>query len=340
MPMINSGPNPVEDAEDENDSREALEAAFDLHVEDEPTDDTGDVTPERKPTDEASEQAAPTGEPSQQLGAPPTTERAPQSWTPAEREGWAALPETARTAITKREQEHAVLLQNTAQQRQFGDNFNRMVQPFQQMFNAQGVDAMTGVRNVMQTASVLQSGNAQQRAQAVHQILRDFDVSVSMLDDLIVGQAPKEAPPMSAEMQAMSNQLAQQNQYIQSQRQREQQGVQQKQHAINAEVATFMNDPVNEFAHDLRPVMQQFMSMATQQGQQLSLKDCYNRALQTRPDLQTMVSNRKSSMTSQQRLAAARSAGSSVAQNSGEGGGPAAPDDVRGAIVEAMDLLG
>ena len=245
----------------------------------------------------------------------PKTEKAPQSWTPADRESWAGLPENVKTAVLRREQEIGETMKTTSQARHFQQDFSRMAQPYQGMFQAQGVDTMTGINNVLQTAATLQGGNVQQKAQAAAQLIRDFGIDIATLDDLIVGNIPQAQPQVSPEIQQLQQQLQAQQGYINQQQQGQQQQQQQAQQAIQGEVQAFMTDPKNEFAADVKPIMRQFMQFAAQNGENLSLDDAYNRAISTRPDLIQIKANRANGQSSAQALSAARNASVSIAQN-------------------------
>ena len=261
-------------------------------------------------------------------------EKAPASWTPASREHWAALPEGVRSEIAKREGELQRTLNETVQARQFSQKFQESIQPYEGMFRAQGVDATTGIGNVLQTAAQLQMGTPQQRAQAVAGLIEQFGVDISALDDLLVGTIPA-ASQATPEVTQLQQQIAQMQQYIQGQQGQQSQARQQQQQTIQTETNDFLE--ANEFAKDLRGVMADFMDVAERNGQSMTLKDAYSRAMSTRPDIQEIVANRAKTTTNQRAVTNARRAGVSVPQAHGTGGPTAAPTTQREALLDAWD---
>lgn len=290
-----------------------------------PAEPPAPAQPPATPPDPNAPPADPNAQPPAQ---PPAQEaQAPTSWSPADREIWKDVPAQAQAAIAKREQEITQALNDSAQARQTMDQFNQLTAPYAPIFQSQGVDAMTGINSVLQTAAGLQMGTAQQRAQIVHQLIRDYGVDIAMLDNMIVGQ--HQQTPVDPAVQQMQNQLAQQSQYIQQQ-QYEQQA------RLNAETEQFIQ--ANEFAGELRTVMADFMDHAIRTtGQPISLEDAYNRAVATRPDIQQILNQRQQAEQQAAQQQAAQQASVSIPQNSGHDAPPAAPASRREAIAQAID---
>ena len=264
----------------------------------------------------------------------PDVEKAPASWTPASREHWAAIPEGVRGEIAKRESELQRTLNETAQARQFTQNFHQSIQPYEGMFRAQGVDATTGIGNVLQTAAQLQMGTPNQRAQAVAGLINQFGVDIATLDDMLVGNMPK-TTQASPEVAQLQQQLAEMQQFIQGQQGQQQQQVMQQQQNIQSETNKFIAE--NEFANDLRGVMADFMDVAERQGRNMTLQEAYNSAVATRPDIQEILNNRTKSSNNQRAVSGARRAGVSVPQSHGTGGGGEAPSTTREALLAAWN---
>lgn len=264
----------------------------------------------------------------------PDVEKAPASWTPASREHWAAIPEGVRGEIAKRESELQRTLNETAQARQFTQNFHQSIQPYEGMFRAQGVDATTGIGNVLQTAAQLQMGTPNQRAQAVAGLINQFGVDIATLDDMLVGNMPK-TTQASPEVVQLQQQLAEMQQFIQSQQGQQQQQVMQQQQNIQSETNKFIAE--NEFANDLRGVMADFMDVAERQGRNMTLQEAYNSAVATRPDIQEILKNRTKSSNNQRAVSGARRAGVSVPQSHGTGGGGETPSTTREALLAAWN---
>jgi len=318
--------------------REALEAAFESEeneeenapiIEDDST--APDTTVESDPDVEPDTGTVSEDEPV--VDEPPATTKAPQSWTPSAREHWDKIPAEAQAQIAKRDQEVMNVMNEASQYKNFSQGFNQMVAPFQGMFAAQNVDPMQGIQNVLKTAATLQGGNMVQKAQAAAQLIQDFGVDVTALDDLLVGNMPTNNP--NDQMMQMQKQLDQQNQFMQNQQNQQNQFMQRKQQTINNETTQFIND--NEFAGELRGVMADFMDMAERQGQRLDLKQAYQRAIGTRPDIQQVISNRLNTKGNVQALSNARTAGASIPQNGTVNPSASESQSLRASIQSAFD---
>lgn len=252
----------------------------------------------------------------------------PASWSPTAREEWAKVPETVRATIAKREKEIQTTMQESAQARQLAQSFNQMVQPFQGMFAAQGAtNAVHGVEQVLHSVAQLQGGTPAAKAAAAAQIIKQFGVGIRELDDALVGNAQAQPPadPRFDELQTKYDSLA-------SRLQANDNEVQQQ---INIETNKFLGE--KPFANDLRVTMADFMDLASRQGQKLTLQEAYDRALATRPDIQTILSNRAKAEAGKKNITNARKAGVIVPISSEGGGPPVAPANLRGALEAAWD---
>ncbi len=318
--------------EQEETSRDALESAFEEHDESDPTEKTPAPEEETETVELVAEVPTPEGEQAESpdTESVATTDNAPQSWSPAAREEWAKVPPAVKEVVAKREAEIEQVMHESAQARQFGQQFEQAMQPFQQLFTSQGVDAMTGLNELMQTAAPLYGGTPQQKAETIAQLINQFGIDITTLDDLLVGN---QAEPLSPEMQGMQEQINSMGQFMQQQQQGQQQQFQQQQTEVNTEVETFVK--ANEFAGDLRGVMADFMKMAADQGQKLSLPDAYQRAIATRPDIQKVLSDRAAGIHNQAVIGNARQAASSVPQIGGNEEATQPPGTMREAIVDA-----
>jgi len=318
--------------EQEETTRDALESAFEEHDESEPTKETPAAEEKTETIEPVAEAPAPEGEQAESpdTESVATTDNAPQSWSPAAREEWAKVPPAVKEVVAKREAEIEQVMHESAQARQFGQQFEQAMQPFQQLFTSQGVDAMTGLNELMQTAAPLYGGTPQQKAETIAQLINQFGIDITTLDDLLVGN---QAEPLSPEMQGMQEQINSMGQFMQQQQQGQQQQFQQQQVEVNTEVETFVK--ANEFAGDLRGVMADFMKMAADQGQKLSLPDAYQRAIATRPDIQKVLSDRAAGIHNQAVIGNARQAASSVPQIGGNEEATQPPGTMREAIVDA-----
>jgi uncharacterized protein YukE len=173
-------------------------------------------------------------------------------------------------------------------------------------------------------------GTPNQRAQAGAGLISQFGVDITTLDDMLVGTMPQ-ASQASPEVSQLQAQIAQMQHYIQGQQGQQHQAQQAQRQTTHTETNKFITD--NEFAGDLRNVMADFMDVAERQGQKMTLKDAYDRALYTRPDIQEIIANR----ANKRAVSGARRAGVSVPQAHGTGGSAPPPASTRDALLAAWE---
>lgn len=318
-------------AEPEGEPEPAAAAA---EPEGEPEPAAAAAEPEGEPEPAAAAAAKPEGEPEPAAAAAADGElKAPASWSPLAREEWSKVPKSVQETIDKREKEVLGVMNESAQSRQHMANFNNMIQPFQGMFQAQGIqNPLQGIYNVLQMSARLQGGSPQDKAATMAGMIKQFGVNITDLDNAIVGNKSA-AGPQQAGNDPRYDQLAQQVNGMQSFFTQQNQ---QQQDTITTETTAFL--AANEFAPELRGVMADFMDMAAKQpGASLSLKEAYERAIATRPDIQQVLASRKKIADAGKHTQNARAAGVSVPINSNGGNAPAAPETLRDALVESWD---
>ncbi|MBU91440.1 MAG: hypothetical protein CL475_03375 [Acidobacteria bacterium] len=328
----------VDDEEGEesgNEMEDALSAAFD---ESEAAEAAASPAPEAKPSVESAPESTTTTPSTGDAPPEGTTEEpaaltAPASWSPEAREAWKSIPPEVQKHIDKREAEIRTALNDTGTARQHQTEFQRLTQPYQQLFQAQGVDAMTGINAVLGTAAVLQGGTVQQKAETVATLIEDYGIDISALDDLLVGNIqPQSNDPEVAQLR---EQLAQQQQWINNQQQQYQAQTNAEQQRLNNDAEQFIK--THEFGEDVRRDMARFFDVAVQQGETLTMDEAYRRALSTRPDILKIIQNRNNSRRNQDAVGSAQAAGRSVPQNSSVAAQAPAPTSMRGALEQAWE---
>lgn len=246
--------------------------------------------------------------PPAELAKPPDAPKAPeirppQSLTPAEREAFAKAPPEIQQAIARRERETGVALQEAAKAKQFAQEFERTIAPYMPMVRAGSGDPLKTVAGLLQTAHVLSSGPAQQKADIVAQIVKMYGVDIGQLATSLEGsggspQAPQfdeEAILRKAEERVLGR-VQSQAQQIQAER-------------IRGELSTFAES--HEFFEDVRDTMGRLI----QAGLAQDLASAYKEACERHPDIKRVISQREASKqaaTDVQATQRARAAASSV----------------------------
>lgn len=260
---------------------------------------------------------APAGAPAAKPGAGQELQpevKAPQSWTPAEREHWAKVPAEARAAIQRRELEVQQVLSRSADSRKFQDQFVRTVQPFSHLIRAQNSHPLQAVHNLMTTAAGLTTGTQPQKAAIVAEIIQNYGVDIQTLDDVLSKRpvqqnqpAPGALPPQFADA------LKPIHQFMHQQEQTRSQHIQQIQ-VQAAETVAALEDKL-PFLDDLREDMADLMEMAAARGRIMTAEQAHTIAANANPEIKKILDQRARAARQQNdpnKIIRARRAGSSI----------------------------
>ena len=257
---------------------------------------------------------------------PPELEKAPQSWTPAEREAWNKVPSDARAAIMRREQEIQRGLSQSAVHRKFANDFHAVIKPYENLIRAQNSHPLQAVQNLMQTAAALTTGSAQQKAMVVREIMQNYGVDVEALDAVLTGQPiPERSMESHPATQLFEQRIAPIEQFVGTLQQRLAQQQQKMQEETQTEIQQFA--ATADFFEDVREDMADLMEAAANRGRNLTLKDAYERACAINPEVSAIVSQRRNAQAAQQKgntVIAARQAAGSLKAGSPASVGPVA----------------
>jgi hypothetical protein len=265
-------------------------------------------------------------------------ERAPQAWKPEAREFWNQIPEAARREILRTEQSIQQTLRETAEDRRFASAIKETIRPFEYLIKAENGNPIQAIDNLMSTAARLRTGNVNDVAGLVTEIVNQFGIGrfgnqfISSLDAALVGKAPQQqVDPYVAQMEQRVRQMEQTFQKQQYQQ------TQQVEMGAQNEVTNFMQNA--EFGNDLREEMADQIELAAQRGQALSLQDAYDRACWANPEIRNVLTQRQERERAQQTNQVAQTARRAAVS---VGGSPAfnasqeSPNNLRDAIEFAM----
>jgi hypothetical protein len=274
---------------------------------------------------------------------PEPDNKAPASWTPEAREAWKKIPPNARAEIQRRENELGRVFRETAQDRQFVDQYLNLMEPYMPMLRSSGIAPLEAVGRFMNTAQVLQSGTTAQKAQMVSSIINDYKVDLQTLDTVLAGMpVPQQAQQLAPDAM-IQQQLAPVYSFMQEVQRGRQQVAQRTAQQQQAEIQAFAKD--KEFFQDLAPIMADFMDVAASRGQEMDLNVAYGMALNSRPDIQKVMQQRAAAGNAagnKRKLGRKRRAASSVRDSStgprgSSGKTRSLRDDILGAMEDAED---
>ena len=270
----------------------------------------------------------------------------PASMSPLAREHWATLPPVMQQEIQRREVDMQRFVNDTAQTRQVGDAFIQAIQPHMMAIQAEGVDPITAVSNLMHIGSRLRFGTPAEKANTVAQIVKAYGIDVrsldGALDEALNGnrQQPQDAGAANPQyiQQLVQQQLAP---FMQAAQQRQQAAAQQIEVSTRTAMQQFASDPKNEFFNDLRGTMADMIEVAERQGMSMSLADAYQRAAMLHPDVSRVMLARQQGVNAQQLTAAARTAKAAAVSVRGSApvGNPngVEPSSIRESIEAAIE---
>ncbi len=264
--------------------------------------------------------------------------KAPQSWSPKLREDFGKLPANVQAQINKRETEMTTFLNEGAESRKFGDRMNQTLQPFQAVMSAHGTnDPIQAVQGLMETATTLQLGTPQQKAEKLASMVQHYGIDIQALDNALSGQ-PQVSTEQSQLEKMLEQKLAPMQQFMSSVQQNQQSSQQQVQQNAQTEVGTF--EQTAEFIGDVRNDMADLLDMAAKRGQEMSLQQAYDKACAINPDISAVLAQRANDEKikgAQQTNQNKRYAASSIRGNQSGNQAPAEPNTLQGAIEQAWD---
>lgn len=266
-----------------------------------------------------------------------TTLQAPASWKAGVREKWSGLPPEVQEEVLRREKNINEVLQHTAEQRKFAEEFNKTVHPFEPLIASQNSTPLESMHRLMTTAAGLTLGTPQQKAQIVSQIIGHYGVDIAVLDGVLSGQQVDPSTPETAFARMLDERLAPVNQFMNTIQQQRHDFQQTQQEEIGQTLEQFSAS--HEFFEDVRLDMADLMELAANRGQTLELEDAYNKAIAMNPEVSQVMQGRRqqeNAATQNARVQQKREAASSV-PSQGDGGSAAPPTSLRGALEEAFD---
>ena len=270
------------------------------------------------------------------VDAPKQFEKAPASWKPGARERWMTLPADVRAEVHRREQEATQVLQETAQARQVMGTLQNLSQKYSATFAAEGVNVLEATERLSNIATRLRFGTAGEKAQMMAQLISNFGVDITMLDNVLAGVGQPQNQQQQTFTDPRLDALLQQRDQWQSDRQ--QQTAMQAQHDIQA----FSQDPGHEFFIDVREIMADLLEVAERRGVDLDLQGAYDRAIRIHPETAKVVEQRMAAQRAQNpagSTAKAKAAASSIKGSPIPGGPAKTGSTVRESIIEAMDQV-
>lgn len=343
-----------------SDRRAAIEAAFDVEDKEEPIqteviENTGPTEVEEakleasehpgKDADLAEDAAkeAPTDIPKDEPVDEPKqvpSERAPQSWKPAEKAKWASIDPTVKQEILRREREVTTALSDTAQARQVATQLQQVLQPFMPRFQSMNAHPLVAVRELLKADQMLSTAPAPQRAQYMAKLIKDYGIDIAELDTALSGQ-PQVDPTEAKFEQMFQTRVAPLMSKFQQQEQRHAQQVDAE---VNNTLAEFEDDTKYPYYAQVRGDMADIIELSAKKGVYITLQQAYNKAVQLDPvinkELEAQNIARRAAQANAKAQRAKKASASVGGAPSVGSGAPVAGDDRRAFIAAAIEASG
>ena len=234
-------------------------------------------------------------------------EKAPESWPPMAREGWADLPDAVKAQISKRESEINTALNDAKEHRVAGAKFQSIADRYAQVFAAEGApDPITGVEELIKTVTALQMGSPAQKAAKIAGFIQHYGVDVETLDDILSGEVSgrgQQPPPLDPRVESLITNL--ENEKRQTMFRRNQ--------AAITEVQQFKSSV--EFYDAVANDMADMVELADKRGYVMPLQEAYDKCCALNAEVSQVMSKRaaeKALLGDKTTLDAKRNASSSI----------------------------
>jgi hypothetical protein len=261
--------------------------------------------------------------------------KAPQSFKPAVRELAQKLPAEFRPILDEAvriDNDAKRALNDSAQARQFSQQVQQSLAPYEGIARAAGMDSMAWAGQALQMVAGLYQGPPQHKAALIAQAIAMSGASIDDINAAMQGQAPAaHAQPQSQQQPQDVNRLVEQaiQQRVQQARQ------------VKAETAwQEFTGTQPEFLETVFPDMQEIVSLAERQGRNITYQQAYDRACKLNEEVSGVLAARKTTEATRAQaptVQRSKTAGSSIkATPVAAATRPAGPRSLRDEIEAAI----
>ncbi|MFK4444641.1 TolA-binding protein [Caballeronia udeis] len=224
---------------------------------------------------------------------PPVESKAkvPQSWSATEKAHWDKIPAEVQAVIARREEEAHRGITALGQDASLGKQLKEVISPYLPMIRAEGGTEAGAVRDLLQTAYILRTGNPTQKVDVLRHVAGLYGVDLA-----VAAQTVQQVDPQVHQLQTKIAQL--EGRFVSA----EQQQHQQVQGQAQSIIETFAADPKNEFYEQVKPVMAQLLVG----GIAKDMQEAYDMACHAAPDVRSTILTRQTADAEAKRAAEAK----------------------------------
>lgn len=198
---------------------------------------------------------------------------APKTWKPEEAALWAAIPDAAKAAIARREEDMFRGLESYKGAAQFGNSINQVVAPYNDILKAQGINPVQLIGNLMNAQYKLATGTTEQKTAMFSQLAKDYGVDLGAMAAAAPANRDAYTDPEVLQLREKLSQL--ESGQTRLQQERHQELVAQK----SAEVNAFVSDPANVHFNDVADDIARIVAA----DKTVTLAQAYEKAVWTNP---------------------------------------------------------
>lgn len=194
-----------------------------------------------------------------------STLQPPKTWRPEAAAKFATLPPEVQQEVLKREEDIFKGLESYKADASIGKALKGVVQPYLQVFQAQGVDPMQQVTGLMRAHVALSTGSPEQKQQFFQHLAKEYGVDLGT-----------EAPYVDPQVAGLQKQLSDLQSRLNG---REQHEANEARSKLQAEIDSFASDPAHQYfdevANDIAGLLRS--------GAAKDLKEAYDKAIWANP---------------------------------------------------------
>ena len=242
----------------------------------------------------------------------------PNGWSADAKAKWHELPEEVQSAVMKREQDAHKQISKHDDERNYGREMSKVVQPYLAQIQAEGGTPTAAVQSLLNTAYLLRTGTPDQKRQLILQTAEQFGVDLT--------QAPID-PNVSPEVAPLYQKINQlENRLLSA----DQQQATILQNEVHADIEAFAADSQHPHYESVKAHMAALLTQGAAEG----LKDAYEQACWANPEVRATLQAQQKAEEEQKRKAEAKARadkakGKDVSITGGPGNtsGKTAPDN-------------
>ena len=278
--------------------------------EEESPEESEAAAPEEAPVSEGDQgETSAEAEPAEPVAADDAG-KPPLGWAADAREEWGNIPAAAREQIDRREKEMAQAMAHTSEAKRLHAEMSNLSQTYGSVMAAEGASTpLEAINGLMQTVSQLRLGSPAQKAAKMAGLIQHYGIDISALDSALVGEEATPSPTSEFE-HVLDQRLAPVNQMMSELASMQQNKGQETQAQAQTELNEFAASKDAEFLNDVRNDMADLLDLAQARGQDMSLKQAYDKACAIHPTVSQVLEARKQAEVAKKRAASSSIVGS------------------------------